>query len=103
MSDQIRAVVFVVIALVILFAWGHFYKPPAAPQPQPAQTAVQETTPQAPGNTSASAGTTMRQTNTVAAASATRIQAGKKNQSSWRVRSIWWNFRIAVAWCEVGS
>ena len=78
MSDQIRAVVFVVIALVILFAWGHFYKPPAAPQPQPAQTAVQETTPQAPGNTSASAGTTMRQTNTVAAASATRIQAAEE-------------------------
>jgi len=63
---------------VILFAWGHFYKPPAAPQPQPAQTAVQETTPQAPGNTSASAGTTMRQTNTVAAASATRIQAAEE-------------------------
>ena len=78
MSYQIRAVVFVVIALVILFAWGHFYKPPAAPQPQPAQTAVQETTPQAPGNTSASAGTTMRQTNTVAAASATRIQAAEE-------------------------
>ena len=78
MSDQIRAVVFVVIALVILFAWGHFYKPPAAPHPQPAQTAVQETTPQAPGNTSASAGTTMRQTNTVAAASATRIQAAEE-------------------------
>src|SRR6202167_4996828 len=77
MSDQIRAVVFVVIALVILLAWGHFYKPPVAPQPQPAQTAVQETTPQVPGNTTASAGTTMRQTNTVAA-SATRIQAAEE-------------------------
>ncbi len=42
MSDQIRAIVFVVLALVILFAWGHFYKPPVAPQPQPAQTTVQD-------------------------------------------------------------
>ncbi len=78
MSDQIRAVVFVVIALVILFAWGHFYKPPVAPQPQATQTAAQDATPQVPGNTSASAGTTMRQTNTVGAASATRIQAAEE-------------------------
>jgi YidC/Oxa1 family membrane protein insertase len=75
MSDQIRAVVFVVIALVILFAWGHFYKPPVVPQPQPAQTAVQEAPSQAPGNTPAGGGTMMRQTDTVAAASAIRIQA----------------------------
>ena len=27
MGDQIRAVVFVIVALIILFAWGHFYKP----------------------------------------------------------------------------
>jgi YidC/Oxa1 family membrane protein insertase len=78
MSDQIRAIVFVVLALVILFAWGHFYKPPVAPQPQPSQTAVQEATSQAPGSTSASAGTMTRQSDAVAAASTTRIQASEE-------------------------
>jgi YidC/Oxa1 family membrane protein insertase len=78
MSDQIRAVVFVVIALVILFAWGHFYKPPVAPQPQPAQTAVQETTPQVPSNSSAGSGGIRQGTAAVAAASATRIQAAEE-------------------------
>jgi YidC/Oxa1 family membrane protein insertase len=78
MSDQIRAIVFVVLALVILFAWGHFYKSPVAPQPQPAQTAVQEATSQAPGSTSASAGTMTRQSDAVAAASTTRIQASEE-------------------------
>jgi YidC/Oxa1 family membrane protein insertase len=78
MSDQIRAIVFVVLALVILFAWGHFYKPPVALQPQPAQTAVQEATSQAPGSRSASAGTMTRQSDAVAAASTTRIQASEE-------------------------
>ena len=41
MSDQVRGIVFVVISLLILFAWGHFYKP-AVPPPQsnPAQTSA---------------------------------------------------------------
>ena len=54
MGDQIRAVVFVIVALIILFAWGHFYKPPVQP-PQPAQTSAQEAPSQTPTNTSASA------------------------------------------------
>ena len=28
MSDQVRGILFVVVSLLILFAWGHFYKPP---------------------------------------------------------------------------
>jgi YidC/Oxa1 family membrane protein insertase len=41
MSDQVRGIVFVVISLLILFAWGHFYKPPVPPpQTNPAQTAA---------------------------------------------------------------
>src|SRR5271170_6782487 len=41
MSDQVRGIVFVVISLLILFAWGHFYKPPVPPpQPNPTQTSV---------------------------------------------------------------
>lgn len=40
MSDQVRAVLFVLVALGVLFAWGHFYKPPVAPpQTRPAPTA----------------------------------------------------------------
>jgi YidC/Oxa1 family membrane protein insertase len=41
MSDQVRGIVFVVISLLILFAWGHFYKPPVPPpQTNPAQTSA---------------------------------------------------------------
>ena len=42
MSDQVRGIVFVVISLLILFAWGHFYKPAVPPpQPNPSQTSAQ--------------------------------------------------------------
>ena len=41
MSDQVRGIVFVVISLLILFAWGHFYKPPVPPpQTNPSQTST---------------------------------------------------------------
>jgi YidC/Oxa1 family membrane protein insertase len=41
MSDQVRGIVFVVISLLILFAWGHFYKPPVPPpQTNPSQTSA---------------------------------------------------------------
>jgi YidC/Oxa1 family membrane protein insertase len=49
-----------------------------APQPQPAQTAVQETTPQVPSNSSAGSGGIRQGTAAVAAASATRIQAAEE-------------------------
>ncbi len=34
MSDQLRAILFVVIALAVLFLWGHFNKPPIPPPNQ---------------------------------------------------------------------
>src|SRR5579862_3023105 len=37
MSDQVRGVIFVILALIILFAFGRLYKPapaPVAPAPQ---------------------------------------------------------------------
>ncbi|MGD0307436.1 MAG: membrane protein insertase YidC [Candidatus Acidiferrales bacterium] len=42
MSDQKRGIVFVILALIILFVWQHFYKP-AAPvtPPQSAQSSQQ--------------------------------------------------------------
>ena len=41
MSDQVRGILFVVVSLLILFAWGHFYKPPVPPPlSNPAQTSA---------------------------------------------------------------
>jgi YidC/Oxa1 family membrane protein insertase len=66
MSDQVRGILFVVVSLLILFAWGHFYKPPVPPpQSNPTQTSTPfsqqassqqgSAQPGAPGNTSAGA------------------------------------------------
>jgi YidC/Oxa1 family membrane protein insertase len=50
MSDQVRGVLFVIVSLLILFAWGHFYKPPVPPpQTQPNQT--QTSAPVSPSGT----------------------------------------------------
>ena len=76
MGDQIRAVVFVVVALVILFAWGHFYKPVAPPPP--AQTVSQSATSQPPENTSASAGKATHVSDAVAAASPVKTEAANE-------------------------
>jgi YidC/Oxa1 family membrane protein insertase len=39
MNDQIRAIVFILLALLVLFTWGHFFKPPVpAPQQTPVRT-----------------------------------------------------------------
>ena len=37
MNDQVRAIVFILLALLILFSWGHFFKPPA---PAPTGSAI---------------------------------------------------------------
>jgi len=44
MNDQVRAVVFILLALLVLFAWQHFYKPPV-PALQPATTGSSQVTP----------------------------------------------------------
>jgi YidC/Oxa1 family membrane protein insertase len=44
MSDQVRGIIFVVIALVILFIWQHFFKPPVPP-PQSTNTPAAQTVP----------------------------------------------------------
>ena len=41
MNDQIRAVVFILLALLILFTWGHFFKPPA-PAPAPTGSSISQ-------------------------------------------------------------
>jgi YidC/Oxa1 family membrane protein insertase len=46
MNDQLRAILFVVLALAILFAWSHFYKFPEPPQkPGTAQQTTATSTP----------------------------------------------------------
>lgn len=45
MSDQVRGIIFVVLVMAVIFAWSHFYTPPApAPQKQ-AQTSSQKAAP----------------------------------------------------------
>src|ERR1700730_13994225 len=77
MGDQIRAVVFVVIALVILFAWGHFYKP-AIQQPPPTQAVTQEAPSPAPASTSASSGKRPQAADAVAAAGLLKVEAANE-------------------------
>jgi YidC/Oxa1 family membrane protein insertase len=45
LSDQVRGIIFVIVALIILFAFGRFYKPATpAVQPKTAQTSQQQAT-----------------------------------------------------------
>jgi YidC/Oxa1 family membrane protein insertase len=44
MNDQVRAVVFILLALLVLFSWQHFYKPPV-PALQPATTGTSQAAP----------------------------------------------------------
>jgi YidC/Oxa1 family membrane protein insertase len=74
MGDQIRAVVFVIVALIILFAWGHFYKPPIQP-PQSVQTSAQEAASQTPANASATAAKPAQTADVVAAAGLAKVEA----------------------------
>ena len=49
MSDQVRGVVFVLVAMLILFLWQHYYRPPVAPPPpKPAESAQTTPPPTAP-------------------------------------------------------
>jgi len=41
MSDQVRAILFVVLVVLITFVWLHFYKPPVTSPEKPAQTISQ--------------------------------------------------------------
>jgi YidC/Oxa1 family membrane protein insertase len=84
MGDQIRAVVFVIVALIILFAWGHFYKPPVQP-PQSVQTSAQGVPSQTPGNTTASAVKPTPTTDAVAAAGLGKVEAA--NEKSVAIES----------------
>jgi YidC/Oxa1 family membrane protein insertase len=44
MSDQVRGIIFVLVALIILFVWQHFYKP-AVPPPQSASAPAAQSMP----------------------------------------------------------
>ena len=74
MSDQKRGIVFVILALIILFVWQHFYKPavPVTP-PKSAQSSQQN-----PGAPAAGAANT---TQTTSEAAAPAVAAGKGGSS----------------------
>jgi len=76
MSDQVRAILFVVLVVLITFVWLHFYKPPA-PLPQKSAPMTSETVPGAaqtqPGREAALSATPERAAIPTVAASAERI------------------------------
>ncbi|MGA8145718.1 MAG: membrane protein insertase YidC [Candidatus Acidiferrales bacterium] len=74
MNDQVRAVVFILLALLILFTWGHFFKPPV-PAPQPATTGNAQVAPSAGAGTSGAASIP----GSVAVASGPTAAAGKSS------------------------
>jgi YidC/Oxa1 family membrane protein insertase len=70
MSDQVRGIIFVIVALIILFAFGRLYKPaPVAPAPQ---TNSAQTSPQATANAGASSAAPAQPSPTVAAVNAAK-------------------------------
>ncbi|MGH9747077.1 MAG: membrane protein insertase YidC [Candidatus Acidiferrales bacterium] len=69
MSDQVRAVVFILLALLVLFAWGHFYKPPVPP-PQPAANGAAQVAPAAGAGQAATSGSQSSASVTTASAPA---------------------------------
>jgi YidC/Oxa1 family membrane protein insertase len=86
MSDQVRGIVFVVISLLILFAWGHFYKPPVPPpQTNPAQTSApvgqqgsQQGSTQQGGTGNAASGAAAKSGGTAAAANPSVVEASEE-------------------------
>ena len=54
MSDQVRGIIFVVLVLLVIGVWSHFYSPPVPPVQKSAQTAPQQSgSPQAVATQSA--------------------------------------------------
>ena len=79
MSDQVRGVIFVLLALLILFAWQHFYKPPVQPpQPKPAESAQTTQQAQAPVTAPQSARKTGKAAAGTAASSIPVIEASEE-------------------------
>src|SRR5215469_13909184 len=76
MNDQVRAIVFILLALLILFTWGHFFKPPVPQAPD--KMAVQKSTevlPSAQPNTQNLQGTATSENKQVSAAA---VQAAEE-------------------------
>src|ERR1700730_10134140 len=86
MSDQVRGILFVVVSLLILFAWGHFYKPPVPPpQSNPSQSSApvgQQGSQQASAQTGAAgnavSGAAAKSGGTAAAANPSVVEASEE-------------------------
>ncbi len=71
MSDQVRAILFVVLVVLITFVWLHFYKPPVTSPEKPAQTISQNV----PGISRAQPGTEAALSATPERVSTPRVEA----------------------------
>ena len=50
MSDQVRGIIFVVLVMVVIFGWSHFYKPPIPPPPQKQSQTASQSAPHQPSS-----------------------------------------------------
>jgi YidC/Oxa1 family membrane protein insertase len=72
LSDQVRGIIFVIVALIILFAFGRFYKPAPGPVSPAPQTNTAQTSQQAGANSAATSSAT-----TPSSSSAVSMNAAK--------------------------
>jgi YidC/Oxa1 family membrane protein insertase len=72
LSDQVRGIIFVIVALIILFAFGRFYKPAPAPVSSAPQTNTAQTSQQPGANSAATTNATFPPSGGSAAMSAAK-------------------------------
>jgi YidC/Oxa1 family membrane protein insertase len=75
LSDQVRGIIFVIVALIILFAFGRFYKPAPAPVAPAPQTSAAQTAQQSGANPAASGVAAASSSSSGAAMSAAKAPA----------------------------
>jgi YidC/Oxa1 family membrane protein insertase len=79
MSDQVRAILFVVLVVLITFVWLHFYRPPAAPPEKPAPITSQAV----PG-----AGTAQPKSGAAVSATPERVSVPRTQASAEKIVTI---------------
>ena len=104
MSDQVRGIIFVVLVLVVIFAWSHFFTPAVPPPQKQAQTSSQKAQllPEirlrkfTPASPPAAAPTAVRSAPPLLPL---RPSKPPRNRRLWsKARYTAWKFPIAAAW-----
>jgi YidC/Oxa1 family membrane protein insertase len=75
LSDQVRGIIFVIVALIILFAFGRFYKPAPGPVSPAPQTNTAQTSQQAGANSAATSSATTPSSGSAVSMNAAKAQA----------------------------